>query len=566
MTEHPGTWENEQSVVAVLYDELRALSAADKDGIWAQIIANAYAPLFAGYFDVVVGNPPWLAWGLLPDAWRRGSERLWQRYGLWRSPSEPGDIGGVQPVGDIAQLVYAVAVDRYAANAAFIGLLTPAALLIANPGARAFRQFRLKSDSQYDGNTIDVPFAVCSVDDWSEIHPFAPLASNKPVFIVARKAQTHAYPVTGTKWQRTGAGTRVSGDWREVRALVSPIAGSYSPANPTVPTSAWSFRPDGAPEMVKGGTNKWDFGVGLHTRGANGVFFVRITRNHAARGLVEVENLPSEGRNSAVSARRGLVESDAVYPLLRGRDVSPWRADPSLFIVVPHMPSAMGQVLPSASLAHSGEFAHLGSWLRQFRAILKNRSTPPNRNWKMDEDDWCRIEGPMVHIRGDNLVVVREIAGRPAAAVVQKRLFSDLGRSEAALADHKLLFCSVPSEIEAGYLTAFINSTPAQDFLASFASATGVTPRAIKTLPIPDFDSQDADAVALVSFAQAVLATRSEDRSFVAASFQQQMDECVVRLSKLNFASYAPQPRRRLSSRGAARPDESLPGLFPEDG
>ena len=66
-------WDNERVIIRILYDQMRLLQEQGKNGIWAQIIANAYAPLFAGKYDVVVGNPPWLAWGRLPAAWRQGS-------------------------------------------------------------------------------------------------------------------------------------------------------------------------------------------------------------------------------------------------------------------------------------------------------------------------------------------------------------------------------------------------------------------------------------------------------------------------------------------------------------
>ena len=100
---------------------------------------------------------------------------------MWRLPAVPGDTGGLFQVSDIAQLVYSVALDRYAADQAYVGLLTPLAVLIADPGARAFRRFELVSDPSYNADGIDIHFKVLGVDDWSRIHPFAPIAANQPV-------------------------------------------------------------------------------------------------------------------------------------------------------------------------------------------------------------------------------------------------------------------------------------------------------------------------------------------------------------------------------------------------
>jgi hypothetical protein len=43
-----------------LYRTLLDLQAERKNGIWARIIKNSFAPLFAGKFDLIVGNPPWI--------------------------------------------------------------------------------------------------------------------------------------------------------------------------------------------------------------------------------------------------------------------------------------------------------------------------------------------------------------------------------------------------------------------------------------------------------------------------------------------------------------------------
>jgi hypothetical protein len=538
-------WANDRTVAEVLYGRIRRLHDEDRDGIWAQIIANAYAPLFAGQFDVVVGNPPWLAWGKLPEGWREGSERLWRRYGLWNLPPEPGDTGGVLQVGDLATLVYAVALDRYARLGGFVGLLTPLAMLIADPGSRAFRRFRLQSDQTYDGDPVDLPFSVESADDWSQIQPFAPLASNKPVFIVSRSGGQQRFPVAAHRWHRV-PGTRAGAtEWRFRRLELSCEEGEFTPANPQARTSAWSFRAQGAPAMLQGGTNNWSFGTGLHTRGANGVYFLSVLSDRpSASGLIEIENLASTGRNESIRVHRGMVEAELVYPLLRGRDVSPWMGEPSAFVIVPHEPTRFDEVIPEADLARTGRFPATGAWIRQFRTVLAARATPPNRNWQMTGDDWCRLNGPLAHMRGVYLVVVREISGQPAAAVVERRWYGKLGRSEMPVIEHKLLFCSVPTIGEALYVTAFINSTPAQDFLASFANTTGITPRAIRTLPIPQFEPSSDAAAALVGAGTRIMAVHGNERLETISDVQPAVDSAVVDLGQLDAPSYRPQARR----------------------
>ena len=50
-----------------LYKELVRLDKENKNGIWARIIKNNFAPLFVGRVDYVAGNPPWINWENLPQ-------------------------------------------------------------------------------------------------------------------------------------------------------------------------------------------------------------------------------------------------------------------------------------------------------------------------------------------------------------------------------------------------------------------------------------------------------------------------------------------------------------------
>lgn len=54
-----------------LYTKLQELDTQGINGIWARIIKNAFAPLFQGRFDYVVGNPPWVNWESLPGDYRQ---------------------------------------------------------------------------------------------------------------------------------------------------------------------------------------------------------------------------------------------------------------------------------------------------------------------------------------------------------------------------------------------------------------------------------------------------------------------------------------------------------------
>jgi hypothetical protein len=60
-----------------LYKELVRLDRENKNGVWARIITNAFAPLFTPRVDLVVGNPPSVNWESLPEVYRQSTASLW---------------------------------------------------------------------------------------------------------------------------------------------------------------------------------------------------------------------------------------------------------------------------------------------------------------------------------------------------------------------------------------------------------------------------------------------------------------------------------------------------------
>ncbi len=500
LTPDAADFEDDFGVLEVLFEQLRELDKQGRNGVWARIIENSFAPVFAGRFDVVVGNPPWLGWPKLPERWRDRASGLWKRYGLWSTPKKASEQAkAFAQFNDIATLVFATALARYAGTGGWVGFLVPEALIIADPGARAFRRFHLKSEAGETG--VDVHFAVVSCDNWKRIKPFGTDAANNPVFLVAQRDAQPSWPVATRQWRRAEPGARlVHGDWRQVRAHLAAVEGTSRPVDPSHTYSAWSFSPDGV-KLLEGGSNAWNFGMGANTRGAAGVYYVEVLSSDLANGEVKIRNRPDEGRKAGLNARTRFVEAPLVHPLLRGRDIGAWTAQPSGFMVIPQDPADFKRPLTDSEL--KSRFPKMEAWLRQFASILKTRSKP-NGSWDIEGGDWCRVQGAFAHAEGKYLVVVPEQRMPPPAALVGSVYVPSLGRKAVAMPNHKVVFCSVPTFDEGLYLVACINSTQMQLLLESFASATAVAPTTLSRLPIPKYEPTDSDVLELVAASKAM--------------------------------------------------------------
>jgi SAM-dependent methyltransferase len=72
-----------EKIVEEFYEEILELEKQKKDRIWARFLKNAFAPMIAGRFDFVVGNPPWIRWDYLSNDYRKATLQLWKDYGLF---------------------------------------------------------------------------------------------------------------------------------------------------------------------------------------------------------------------------------------------------------------------------------------------------------------------------------------------------------------------------------------------------------------------------------------------------------------------------------------------------
>jgi len=86
--------EKETSPLTNVYKQIKELDDSGENGIWSRYIKNAFAPVYLGKFDFVIGNPPWIRWGYLSDDYRKRTFKLWQRYGLFPLKGYETRLGG----------------------------------------------------------------------------------------------------------------------------------------------------------------------------------------------------------------------------------------------------------------------------------------------------------------------------------------------------------------------------------------------------------------------------------------------------------------------------------------
>ncbi len=364
LTKFPLVNERDQQdleILQALYSMLLELEKSHINGIWARIIKNAFAPLFQGQFDYVAGNPPWVNWESLPDKYRDETKWLWEKYGLFTLKGWQSRMGGGKK--DISALMTYAAIDGYLKTGGKLGFVITQTVFKTTGGSEGFRRFRL-GDKEY--------FKVLHVDDMSAIKPFEGAANRTSVMVIQKGEQTK-YPVQYTYWRKKVKGTGIPEDLPLKTISAEYIRTSQwqaTPVNEDNPYSPWiTGRPRAIAAVRKLiGASDYQARAGSCTW-INGIYWVKTIAKRPDGSIVIINE--AEIGKSQVESRQAPIESDLLYPLLRGQDVQRWHAEPSLQIILAQNPDTrvgwdedwMKETLPKTY-----------AYLKRFEEQLKQRS------------------------------------------------------------------------------------------------------------------------------------------------------------------------------------------------
>jgi hypothetical protein len=305
-------------------------------------------------------------------------------------------------------------------------------------------------------------------------------ASNRTAVMVLEKGKPTTYPVPYTVWRKVkGARFTYDSTLEEVTNATVRLKFVAEPVNPTDPTSPWLTARPKAIKAVRKVLGKSDYvaHAGVYTGGANAVYWVNIVLKRPD-GLVVVRNI-TEGAKVKVDEVTEPIEPDLLYPLLRGRDVRRWKAEPSAWILVPHTVATGWQAISEEQMQRN--YPRTWGYLSRFRQVLLNRVA-----YKL-----LRMGHPFY--------ILKDISTYTFAP--WKVVWTRLARIEAAVVDlHEgkpivpqetvtLVECS--SANEAHYICALVNSSPFQFAAISYSQEGGKSMGSMHILEyirIPRFD------------------------------------------------------------------------------
>jgi SAM-dependent methyltransferase len=460
-----------------LFKQLTTLHGTGRDGIWARIIKNAFAPLFLPPVDFILGNPPWINWESLPGEYRDDLKPVWRRYGLFSLDAVGGTHGGGKK--DLSMLFVYVCIDKYLKKGGHLGFVITQSLFKTTGAGDGFRSFRFDDFADPD-NPQRYYIKPLKVADISRIQVFEGATNRTAMMLVQKTTTAFNYPIEYEIWfgpSRLPQEVSLA----EVETKTEQLRVAAFPVMEAKRTSPWLTVPKETHSALRKIIGPSDYqGRAGCTTWMNGVFWVNKISKAPRRG-VTIENLHNVGKIKGIKKVTASVEAELVYPLLRGRDVRRWSAIPSAHILLTQDPETRS---PISETKMKTSYPRAFAYLSNFKERLKKRSGYKRYySNKKPAAPFYALYNVGPYTISPWKVLWPEVGHSIRAGVVGPSAESTL----PAIPDHTLIFVGCATKEEAHFVCGILNS-PMSDLLVRGYIVLHPSPHVLENLAVPRFD------------------------------------------------------------------------------
>lgn len=450
------------------------------NGIWCSILADRFSAGSIPKVSHVCGNPPWVKWSHLPRDYADFIKPRCQAMGVF---SEDNWVGGIE--SDISTVITYEAIDRYLADKGKLGFFITGTVF-TNESSEGFRKFSLHGGA--------VTCSVDLVEDYYSIKPFDGV-SNHPVFFVLSKGSKVTYPVTYRRWDFNQQARSIS-DKASFRASCTskdlqakPVPGGKPGSNrPWIIASKADHK---AFKQIFASTYPRHTARKGVTTDRNGIFWVDVLGVTGKNA--QIANLNEIGRTKGIARRTGNVEKKHVFPMLRGKDIRPFKSTPELHILVPQRGMhGDPDLVTTAKLTYN--------FLKPFKSMLEERSSL--KRFQKNQA-WYSLWSTGPYTFAKHKVAWKEMSGgRFCAAYVGSHDDPDLKEKRIIIPDHKLYFMTFNTAVAAHFTTGFLNAPTVQKAINAYAAKLSLGTSIADYVNIPTYDPNNADHKALSGLAK----------------------------------------------------------------
>jgi type II restriction/modification system DNA methylase subunit YeeA len=481
----------EISSMSKLYEKLLKLEEEGKNKVWVAIIRNAFAPILKGKFDYVVGNPPWVNWENLPESYREASKSLWEKYGLAKIKGKTG-LGKVKR--DLAMLFLSRCFDLYLKENGKLGFLMPFTIFKTQAGA-GFRVF-IASNTK-----------IHVIHDLVTLYPFEGATNRTSAIVVEKVNEKSLMEVSKENKARVRHVVWVNPSKKPVptdKPLEEVLKETrrYNiimvPLEPNKPESPWmQVTPKVLDDVRKllTGTPYYEAHAGVYV-GLNQVYYVQV-KGKTQDGKLIITNPPEPGQKKKVKQVETVIESDLIYPLIRGKDIKKWYVEfKDRYIILPV--NAEGKDISTADM--KVKYPNAYSYFYNFFNELINREGEPYKSKlepykKLTLNVAEKIAPPFYWVFNvkPSLAPYKVVWKRIAGAITGKAVSFVCAVIEAidgqpVIPDDGTIMIKANTSDEAYYIAGLLNSLIVRAIIASYTYELRQETHIADVIKIPRFD------------------------------------------------------------------------------
>ena len=473
------------------YNQILELHRQQWNGIWFRVVRNFFWSATAGHFDCIVGNPPWVRWSKLPDAYRERVKPTCERYGIF---SKNKRHGGNEL--DISAMITYTTSDKWLKpNGRLAFVIT--GTIFKNPSSAGFRHFKLEPS-----NAKSLHLAPISVDDMKALKPFNDAANHTVVAIFDKTKKPGAYPVPYRLWNSAPGFTRAIPANAPLSAVMKRVSITTKEAVPVDGKgSPWAVLTKGRFKVLKAlsGECTWVAGRKGITTDLNGVYFVPVIQDNGK--LVQIRSRPEAGKKALGAIKTAWVEPTLLYPLVKGagdfescylRLDNPSNPDEKLYAFVPNYGIDKADYAASEIAMNGASLAKTKAWFTAYKTLLNARSTYRRQ---MKGAPFYDVYNVGDYTLQPWKVVWPEMSTSFYAAVAGSTAVPLVG-SRPYVPDHKVYFAGFNAKKPAYFLCGLLNTPMVREWVESHTVSIQMGD-VFKHMSLPEYDAMDAAHVAL---------------------------------------------------------------------
>ncbi len=477
--------ENEKDVLNETLTNIMLLMDIGLDAIWIFMLSNIYVPITLSYskFDMIVGNPPWIAMRYIEN---RNYQDFLKEKVLYYDLLDKDQVQLFTHM-EMATLFFCNSVDLYLNDKGLIAFVMPRSVLTGALHHVKFKHFEKPLSK------------LLKILDFEDVSPLFNVPS---CVLIAVKGETTSYPVKTKRY----SGTLDEKNLRLSSTLEQLSTNDYLYTPPSISTEhSWYYD-----RMKEGATlvprSLWF--VDFETHEALGV--------DVSRPLVKTSEDILKGAKEPWKGieLKGNVEAEFIYGTLLGGDIVPFCFSKLRPVVLPIEPTSKGYELLDINALRNRGFVYMADWLEKAQKLWEERRTekaeirsPRVLNW-LDYNSKLSQQNPqnryivLYNASGKNIAsCVIDKASLPEFKILQATI-----KPQSFVADSKTFYYETKNENEAHYLCSILNSNIINDAIKPLQPRGLFGEREIQRRPfmfqIPKFDESNSKHLELAQISK----------------------------------------------------------------